>query len=78
MVIFLLFYQNQFWIFQIDEMLDILLSHTAFVLYFTSREGGFINLQECIQQYFISVGERFGDVLQNSLAGKAWLSQIIS
>ena len=77
-VFFLLFYQNQFWIFQIDEKLGTLLSYSAFGVHFTSRKGGFINLQKCIQQYFISVRERLGDVPQDSLAGKALLSQLIS
>ena len=77
-VFFLLFSQNQFWILQTDENLGIYLCHLAFGIHFTSRKDGFINLQKYIQQYFISVRERFGDVPQDSLAGKALLSQIIS
>ena len=77
-VFFLLFSENQIWIPQIDKKLGIYLCHLAFGIHFTSRKDGFINLQKYIQQYFISVGERFGDVPQDSLAGKALLSQIIS
>ena len=77
-VFFLLFSQNQFWILEIAKKLGIYLSHLVFGIHFTSRKDGFINLQKYIQQYFISARERFGEVPQDSLAGNAWHSQIIS
>ena len=38
---FLLFYQNQFWIFRIDEILGVLLSHVAFCSTFYIMKGWF-------------------------------------